>query len=406
MIEFDPLSEAVFADPYPFYRRLRDESPVHYSEQYNCWFLSRFSDIWREEQDHASYTIVDGQMPMQLLSNPELEEMIESIDRGELGESIAALDPPRHTQVRSILAPHFKPTAAKALEDRTRELVRGFISEWVDRGECDVIGDYAMRTSVRIACIVSGLPLDMADWFVERVNSMFERDETDQGFSLRAMTLVGELHAWLEEFITERRRKPTDAPDAINALFNSRPNGKPLSDKDVSANVSLMLIGGTETLPKAFSAGVYRLYQNPDQRAEIVKDPSLVTAAFREVLRYDMPTQALGRTVRIEKDVRGQKLRPGQGVLFLWASANHDAREFPDPDRCAIHRRAPRGLTFGSGAHMCLGAHVAQMEGRVMLEELLAVAPEYEVLEDRATWIRSEVFRGFSSLPIRFNPPR
>ena len=167
-----------------------------------------------------------------------------------------------------------------------------------------------------------------------------------------------------------------------------------------------MLVGGTETLPKAFSACVYRLFQNPDQRAEIVKDPSLVAGAFREALRYDMPTQALGRSVKVPKEVHGQKLGLGQGLLFLWASANRDEREFANPDRFDIHRRAPRILTFGSGAHMCLGAHFAQMEGRVMLEELLAVAPEYEVLEDQAVRIRSEVFRGFSSLPIRFNPPR
>jgi cytochrome P450 len=293
-----------------------------------------------------------------------------------------------------------------AIEDRTRELVRGFISEWVDRGECDVIGDYAMRTSVRIACIVGGLPLDMADWFVKRVNSMFERDEGGRASSERAMMLVGELHAWLEAFVVEQRKNPTDEPNVMNALFHARPNGQPLSNKDVLANISLLLVGGTETLPKAFSACVYRLFQNPDQRAEIVKDPSLVTGAFREALRYDMPTQALGRRVKVQKEVHGQKLRLGQGVLFLWASANRDEREFADPDRFDIHRRAPRILTFGSGAHMCLGAHFAQMEGRVMLEELLAVAPEYEVLEDQAARIRSEVFRGFSSLPIRFNPPR
>ena len=116
-----------------------------------------------------------------------------------------------------------------------------------------------------------------------------------------------------------------------------------------------------------------------------------------------MPTQMLGRRVVKAKTVGGQRLEPGHGVLFLWASANRDEREFPDADRFDIHRKSPRILTFGSGAHSCLGAHVAQMEGRIMLEELLALAPEYEVELDKSRRIRSEVFRGFSSLPIHWS---
>jgi cytochrome P450 len=147
---------------------------------------------------------------------------------------------------------------------------------------------------------------------------------------------------------------------------------------------------------------VNRLAENPDQRAQVVADPDLAPHAINEALRYDMPTQMLGRRVRKEIEIQGKTLQPGQGLLFMWASANRDEREFPDPDRFDIHRRARRILTFGSGEHMCLGAHMARMEGKVMLEELLRVIPEYEVDVEHATMIRSEVFRGFLSLPIRW----
>jgi cytochrome P450 len=166
----------------------------------------------------------------------------------------------------------------------------------------------------------------------------------------------------------------------------------------------LMLIGGTETLPKALSAAVFRLHRHPEQRAELVADPSRIPDAFNEALRYDMPTQMLGRRVVRERELHGQTLRPGQGVLFLFASANRDEREFPDPDRFDIHRRAKRILTFGAGAHMCLGAHVARMEGRVMLEELLARLPDYEVDEAHAERLQSELFQGWRRLPLRFTP--
>ena len=176
--------------------------------------------------------------------------------------------------------------------------------------------------------------------------------------------------------------------------------GEALSDLSILTNVSLMLIGGTETLPKAFSACVRRLWEHPDQRAEVAADPSLAPHAITEALRYDMPTQMLGRRVREPIEIHGKTLSPGQGLLFMWASANRDEREFPDPDRFDVHRRAPRILTFGSGEHMCLGANMARMEGKVMLQEFLARVPEYEVDLAKATRIRSEVFHGFLSLPV------
>jgi cytochrome P450 len=162
----------------------------------------------------------------------------------------------------------------------------------------------------------------------------------------------------------------------------------------------MIAIGGTETFPKVFSALLYRLWQNPAQRAAVAADPSQAPHAFQEALRYDMPTQMLGRTVAQDFELHGQRLRAGSGICFLWASANRDEREFPDPDRFDVARRAPRILSFGTGAHMCLGANAAKLEGRVLLEELLARMPEYEVDEAASVRLRSEFFRGFARLPI------
>ncbi|MCH2174059.1 cytochrome P450 [Myxococcota bacterium] len=399
MFDYDPLDPRVLEDPFPFYRRLRDEAPAYYSKKYNTWFLSRFEDIWAAERDFKHFTIVNGQMPSQILGFEEFDSDQAEV---EFGDSPASLDPPRHTHLRAALTSAFRPSAAQALEARTRELVRGFIDEFIDRGEADVVLDLAMRTSVRIASTLIGLPLDMADWFVERVNAMFIRDETGWQRTDDGMAGVLELHAFLAEFIAERRRRGGSSDDAIDRLLNAKIQGESLSDKDCLSTISLLLVGGTETLPKAFSGAVYRLGKHPDQRSACVENPSLVPSAFQEALRMDMPTQMLGRFVAKTWEIHGQSLEPGQGVLFLWASANRDDREFPDPDRFDIQRQAPRILTFGAGPHMCLGAHVARMEGEVMLQELLARVPEYELLMDDAVQMRSEVFRGYVSLPIRF----
>jgi cytochrome P450 len=396
MIQFDPFSEAFRDDPLPLYRALRDEDPAHYSEKYDCWFLSRFRDIWKVEQMGPSLTLAFGQMPLQIMN------LAESGDPERVADNLGYLDAPRHTALRQILSPHFKPNAARELEGFTREIARGFVSEFAERGEADVIADLAMRTSVRVACKIIGLPLEKADWLASLVNRGFERDETGQVHSDEALASSETLFGFLTETIAERRRNPRHSDDAIGTMVGATLEGEPLSDLSILTNLSIMLIGGTETLPKVFSACVNRLAQNPDQRAEVAADPSLAPHAIHEALRYDMPTQMLGRRIRKEIEIHGKTLKPGQGLLFMWASANRDEREFPDPDRFDIHRRAPRILTFGSGEHMCLGANMARMEGKVMLEEFLARVPEYEVDEARATRIRSEVFRGFTSLPIRW----
>jgi len=401
MVEYDPLSPEVLADPFPHYRRLRDEAPAYYSEKYDTWFLSRFADVWAAERDARFFTIEEGQMPTQVLGLDPLSEAMEGM---EFGDSPASLDPPAHTRLRALVAPRFRPSAARALRARTRELVRGFIDEFAERGEADAVLDLAMRTSVRIACTIIGLPLSQAEWFVERVNGMFVRDETGWQRTEEGSQGVLELYAYLAEFIAERRRKGGEHDDVTHVLLNGEVDGKKLSDLDCQSTLSLMLVGGTETLPKAFSGAVWRLADNPDQRAACAADPSLVPGAFQEALRMEMPTQMLGRRVLESWEIHGEKLEPGQGVLYLWASANRDDREFPDPDRFDIRRNAPRILSFGAGPHMCLGAHVARMEGEVMLEELLARIPEYEVDLDAAVQLRSELFRGYVSLPIRFEP--
>jgi cytochrome P450 len=153
-----------------------------------------------------------------------------------------------------------------------------------------------------------------------------------------------------------------------------------------------------------FSAALNRLAQNPDQRAACAADPALIPDALHETLRIDMPTQMLGRTIARDFELRGQELAAGSGLLFLWGSANRDEREFSEPDTFDLYRRAPRILSFGHGQHMCLGAHVARLEGRVVIEEVLRVMPDYEIDTDGIQRLRSEFFRGFAALPLRFRP--
>ena len=159
---------------------------------------------------------------------------------------------------------------------------------------------------------------------------------------------------------------------------------------------------GVEVVPLSVANTILYLGRHPDQRRSLVEDPSRIPFAYDESLRYDQPTNLLGRTVKDPVEIRGQKLLPGQGVMFLWASGNRDEEEFPEADRFDVHRRPPRTLSFGHGAHKCIGEHLGLLEGRILLEEILAMAPEYEVDESGAQRVYGEFLHGYHRMPIGF----
>lgn len=392
MVDYHPFSEAVCSDPWPIYRQLRDEAPAFYLPEFDCWFLSRFEDVWNACAD-PRFAAGHGVTTTELLLGQRLATG---------GRSLAVLDPPVHSRLRERLAPFFLPRAARELEPSTRELVRGLLDEALPRGELDAIHDLAMRVSVRVACRILGVPLEDADLLAGNVNATFQRTPGSRGQTAAGQAAGSLLRDYLGKWVAERRARP-HRDGIVERLLSFETDGRSLSEEDVLSNLTLLVVGGTETLPKVFAGCVAQLARNPGQRARVAAAPELVPDAFWEALRVEMPTQMLGRTLRAELRLHGERLRPGQKAMFLWACANRDEREFPDPDRFDATRRARRILSFGHATHRCLGHNVARMEGRVLLEELLARAPEYEVVEERTVRIRSEFFRGFAALPIRFD---
>ena len=391
-VHYHPFSEALFDDPWPIYRRLRDETPAYYLEEFDCWFLSRFDDVWNAAGD-PRFLAGEGVTTLELLLGQRFPTP---------GTGLASLDPPRHTELRRLLAPAFLPAAARRLEGPARELVRRFLDEELPRGELDVIRDLAMRLSVRVACLILGLPLEDADLLSGAVNRSFDREPGQRGQTESGQAAGELMRDTLAKYVHERRRGRGRGEGLVDRMLGAELGGQRLSDADVVSNLSLLVVGGTETLPKVFAGAVWQLARHPAQRARVAAEPALAADAFWEALRLEMPTTMLGRTLGEDVPLHGTTLRAGQKVMFLWGCANRDEREFEGAERFDVARRAPRTLSFGQGTHRCLGHNVARMEGRVLLEELLARVPEYEAVEERAVRLRSEFFRGFAALPIRF----
>jgi cytochrome P450 len=397
MVDYDPFSDAILDDPLPVYRALREESPVHYLPAHDSWALSRFEDVWNAGQDPKTFASPGPSLTGSVFAS-EMDDAFP--ERG----SIFSMNPPSHTDLRRLLAPHFAPGAVRRLEQPVREAVRACIDRLAPTGHCDAIADLAGQISVKVACLIIGLPLEDGDALSRVVARFFSREEGVQGMPPDAIAAAGELREYVARQVEERRRKGSDRGDIIDTYLGAAIDDAPFTDEELSGHMMTLIVGGTETLPKVFAGGILQLAKHPEQRAALVADPSLIPAAFNEIARYEMPTQFLTRRVARDVELHGQKLREDQGVLFLYRSANRDEREFDDPDRFDVRRRAPRILSFGHGTHICLGQHAARLEARIMYEELLARIPEYEVVESEVVPARSEFVAGYLAMPMHFPP--
>lgn len=392
MVRYDPFSAEVMEDPYPIYDRLRAEAPVYYLENYNAWALSRFEDVWNLSSSPL-LSAAQGTTPAQVLTKVQ-----------PVTPMLNLMDPPEHTQLRVKLRGFFQPKSIGAIEGLARGIVEQCLDEALPKGSCDVMGDFSMRVSVRVACTAIGIPLEDCDLLMSLVNRFFGREPGVDGMTADGLAAAMELIGYGMELVDKRRREGSTAVDAINLFRDVEVGGRKLEDAEIASHLSMLIIGGSETFPKTFGSAMRRLAEHPEQRAFLRATPSAIPEAFREVLRYDMPTQFLCRTVLSELEVGGNKLTPGQGVLFLYASANRDELEFPNPTTFDVRRKPPRILSFGAGIHACIGLHIAQLEARVCLEETLRRMPDWEMDWQQSERLRTEFVQGFAKLVVNFKP--
>ncbi len=392
MVDYNPFSAEVMENPHPIYKQLRDEAPAYYIEEYGAWALSRFQDIW-DSSSHPAFSTARGTTSSHLLTKVQ-----------PVTPMLNLMDPPDHTKLRSNVKSFFAPRKARALEAAIREIVRDCLEQILPKGECDVVGDLSARLSVKVACMAIGIPVEDGDMLNRLVWRFFSREPEVDGMTKDGLAAADELNRYFMALLEARRISGNNDDDVINMFRHFELQGRHLVDGEIASHLSMLIIGGSETFPKTFANAIHRLAEHPDQRAQCVEDPNLIPDAYNETLRYDMPTQFLGRMLLEDIELHGQTMHAGEPVLFLYPSANRDEREFENPDVFDIKRRAPRILTFGAGTHGCIGLHVARMEGKVCLEETLAHMPDYGVELERAERLRTEFVQGFASLPISFKP--
>lgn len=390
---YDPLAPAVLDDPYPAYRQLRDEEPLHRHEHPPFWALSRFDDVWDAVRDHETYSSAQG-----LTFYPD------EIGRLGLAPTIVMLDPPRQVELRRLISHGFTPRRVAALEPVVREFVRGRIDAMHDKARAgepvDLHQDFSSPIPTFTLAHLLGVPeADRArfDPWVHALTAL-----QDDGFDvarLSAPEAVGEMFEYFTSVIAARRVDPRD--DLVSALVHAEVDGERLTDWDVLGFCFVMVAGGNDTTANLISHGVLLLDEDHEQREELVRDPALLPNAIMEFLRLEGSVQGLARTTTRPVVVHGTEIAAGEKVLLLYAAANRDEREFgPTADRLDVHRDMPRHLGFASGVHFCIGSHLAKLQARVAFEELLAAAPHIGVDPERGQRARSAFTRGWVHLPV------
>jgi cytochrome P450 len=390
-VYYDPFDFEIDTDPYPIWKRLREERPLYYNERYDFYALSRFEDVERALVDWRTYSSAKGSVLELIKSGVE-------IPRG----SIIFEDPPDHDLYRGLLSRVFTPRKMGAIEPKVREFCARCLDPLVGTGGFDFIRDLGAQMPMRTIGMLLGIPEQDQESL---------RDRIDEGLRLEEGTMPDvdlETRGYNQseafaQYIDWRAEHPSDdlMTEMLQAEFeDAEGTRRRLTRDELLGYINLLAGAGNETTTRLIGWTGKVLAEHPDQRRQLVRDRTLVPNAIEELLRFEPPSPVQARYVTKDVEHHGQPVPEGSAILLLNASGNRDERRFSDPDRFDIHRTIDHHLAFGYGAHFCLGAALARLEGRVALDEVLTRFPTWEVDWDNAVQARTSTVRGWESLPV------
>lgn len=388
------LDVTFFTDPYPTLKKAREAGPVVQEPMMGTYILTRHDDVDAVLRDnslsHDPRKAAEGTMERRFLAG--------MMDREP---SMLFLDPPDHTRLRSLVNKAFTPRAVEALRERTGEIAGGLLDAVAGRKVFDLIADYAGPLPTVVIAEMIGVDTadraqfkEWSDWIVQVFNPFLPEDQRRQ-----MEEADQQLRAYFRRVIAERRQAPRD--DLVTRLIAAQEEGDRLSEDEMVTMLQLLLVAGNVTTTDLIGNGVYALLTHPDQMQKLRDDPSLITNAVEEMLRYDPPVVQTGRTTLGAYQVAGIPIPRGASIAPSLAAANHDPAVYPEPDRFDITRADTHHHSFGGGAHYCLGAPLARMEAQVAVNALLARFPVLRLAEGASPQRRFlPGFRGFTSLPV------
>ena len=434
-LDYDPFRPEVQRDPYPYYAALREHPGLFRVESSQAWAVARYDDVHHVLKhpeifsSRALQTFLGGSIlenanrgPLRFLSHPSMGHvaravgnvyrafgrrtpMFELVQTFLSSRAVISADPPDHTRLRHLVNRGFTPRRIAALEPRIREIASDCLDAMEARDEVDLMRDFAVPLPVTVIAELLGVPEErFADF--KRWSDAVVQGVSLGGGSAAARAPIGamlEFMRYLEELIEDRRAHPAD--DLVSVLVRDEAGGK-LDAHELLLFLIVMLVAGNETTTNLIGNAIHLLLDRPEDLSAVAGDASLVPGLVEESLRYVSPIQMLPRVATRDAELSGTKIREGEHLLVLFASANRDSRKYPNGDAFELRRDPKEHVAFGFGIHYCLGASLARLEGRVAFEELFARFRNLRRAPGEVSFLESGILRGPKTLPVAFDRPR
>jgi cytochrome P450 len=391
------LDPEVLANPYPLYRRLRTEDPVHWDPYLHAWVVTRYADVVKVLTEFSA-----DRTP-----TPERLREMGMVELSPIAEVMVKqmlfLDPPSHSRIRSLASYAFTPQRVAVLRDHIREIVKVLLDAVEPSGSMDVIEDLGEPLPCRVTAEMLGVPVEDAPqlkaWsedFAEMLGNFQHNPER----ASRVRRSLAEMTEYFQKAIQKIKKEPREG--LIHSFLTAQVQGERLTEEEVIANTIVTMVGGMETTTNLIGNGVMTLLRNSDEFAKLKSDHSLIPSAVEEMLRYEPPSQQTARLAPFDTELGGKKIRKHQAVIAVMAAGNRDPERFPDPDRFDIHRVDNRHLSFGWAAHFCFGAALARIEGQAAFEGILQRIPNINLAEHPLVWRTNLGLRGLTALRVTF----
>jgi pimeloyl-[acyl-carrier protein] synthase len=396
---FHLLDPEVLADPYPLYRRLREEDPVHWDPFLHAWVVTRYNDVIQVLHHYsADRTPAPEQLSAIGLAalNPIAEVMV---------RQMLFLDPPNHTRLRALASAAFTVRRVERLRSHIQEIMNDLVDRVMADGRMDVIADFASPAPAIVTAELLGVPVadheQLKEWSADFAEMLGNFQHNPDRFP-RILRSVKDMSSYFRSAMEAQRLHPRDG--LVSAMMAATVDGAKLNEDEIVANLIVTMVGGQETTTNLIGNGMLTLLRNPRVMERLREDASLVPGAVEELLRYESPSQHTARLAPAELELGGKQIRKRQAVIAVMGAANRDPERFPEPDRLDIDRKDNRHVAFGWAAHFCFGAALARIEGQIAFATLLRRFSNI-TLEKAAPlrWRENLGLRGLTSLPVTFN---
>jgi cholest-4-en-3-one 26-monooxygenase len=400
LAEIDLYSPEVFVRgvPHDAFRLLRAEAPVHFHPEpggRGYWAITRYDDIVSISKDPHTFSSARGATNIQDYP-PEDLSLVQMM--------MLNMDPPQHAKFRRIARTGFTPRMVAALEPSVRKMATQIIDKVASKGECDFVRSISAELPLQVITELIGIPVEDREKIFDWSNRLIGFDDPEfQNSYEDGKVAAAEMWGYASQL--GAARKGHAGEDMCSVLVNAVVDGQSLSDMEFESFFLLLAVAGNETTRNLISGGMLALIENPDQRARLLADPSLIPSAVEEMLRFVTPVMYFRRTATKDTEIRGVKIKENDKVVMYYPSANRDEQYFKDADEFDIGRTPNEHLAFGVGEHFCLGTSLARLEIRVLFEELLRRLPDIQ-LAGEVRRLRSNFINGTKTLPVRFTPEK